>query len=186
MASGLSTRAGDVPEIEFTLGAGILVDPSSAYVGDRLPLPGGGFAPGETGIRVTLDGQVAATSPLVQMVLGNPPLALPASAYGPHTVSASGDVTKTAATASLSTLAKIIAVSPIQGAPGDLVSLTGAVFPIARANSDCRWDCRSENMVPYPMAMLSLVSDVPKGSMEGTRMLVATDGAELQTRATSR
>ena len=53
---------------------------------------------------------------------------LPASTYGSHTVSASGDITQPAVTTTLNTQAKIIELSPVEGAPGDSVSLTGNGF----------------------------------------------------------
>ena len=46
-ASGTFTRARDVPDVEFTVGAGILVEPSPAYVGETIKVYGGGFLPGE-------------------------------------------------------------------------------------------------------------------------------------------
>jgi hypothetical protein len=61
-ASGESTRARDVPDIEFIVGAGVWVEPGMAYVGDTITVTGGGFAPEETGVRVTFDGTVVATS----------------------------------------------------------------------------------------------------------------------------
>ena len=54
-ASGALTRARDVDEVTFTLVQGISVNPTSAYVGDTIIIKGGGFAPGETGIQVSLD-----------------------------------------------------------------------------------------------------------------------------------
>jgi hypothetical protein len=176
-ASGPLTKAGDVPDVSFTLGAGILVEPSSAYVGDTITVTGGGFASGETGIRVTFDGQVAATLTARTNGTWESSFALPPSAYGSHTVSASGDVTKPAVTATFSTRARIEAVSPVQGAPGDSVSLTGSGF-----SSNQALTVRVGGVaVPGNMQTLSngnvvINFRVPKGSVRGKQTLVVTDG----------
>jgi hypothetical protein len=176
-ASGPSTSAGDVPEKSFTLGAGILVDPSSAYVGDTITVKGGGFAPGETGIRVTLDGQVASTLTARTNGTWESSFVLPASAYGSHTVSASGDVTKNAATATLGTRAKIEAVSPLQGAPGDSVSLTGSGFSSnQRLTVTVGGVAASENLQTLSNGNVVINFRVPKGSIVGKQTLVVTDG----------
>ena len=128
-ASGTSTRARDVPDVSFTVSAGILVEPSPAYVGDTITVAGGGFAPGETGIKVTFDGTVVATG-IIADIDGSweSSFVLPASTSGNHTVSASGDITKPAVTTTLNTQAKIEGLSPVEGAPGDAVTLTGSGF----------------------------------------------------------
>ena len=127
-ASGELTRARDVPDVEFIVGAGILVEPSLAYVGDTITVDGGGFATGETGIQVTFDGTVV-TTVITAGIDGTweSSFVLPASTYGSHTVSASGDITKPAVTTTLTTKAQI-ELSPVEGAPGDSVTLTGSGF----------------------------------------------------------
>jgi hypothetical protein len=109
--------------------AGVSVDPSSAYVGEKITVTGGGFAPGETGIKVTFDGQVVASG-ITADIYGcwGSYFNLPVSTYGSHTVGASGDTTKPAVTTTLGTKAKIEGISPSEGAPGDSVSLTGSGF----------------------------------------------------------
>jgi hypothetical protein len=128
-SSGESTRARDVPDVEFILGAGVSVEPSLAYVDDTITVTGGGFAPGETGIKVTFDGQVVAADITADIDgVWGASFVLPASSYGSHTVSASGDITKPAVETTLDTKAKIEELSPVEGAPGDPVSLTGSGF----------------------------------------------------------
>ena len=128
-ASGELTRARDVPDIEdFSVGAGILVEPGLAYVGDTINVAGGGFRSGETGIKVTFDGTVEATGITAEIDgTWESSFVLPASTYGSHTVSASGDITKPAVTTTLDTKAKI-ELNPVEGAPGDSVTLTGSGF----------------------------------------------------------
>ena len=128
-ASGEWTRARDVPDVEFILGAGILVEPGSACVGEKITVTGGGFAPGETGIKVTFDERVEASG-ITAKIDGTweTSFVLRASTYGSHTVSASGDITKPAVETTLNTEAKIEELSPVEGAPGDSVSLTGSGF----------------------------------------------------------
>jgi len=127
-AAGELTRARDVPDVEFILGAGILVEPSLAYVGDTITVTGGGFAPGETGIRVTFEGTVV-TPVITAGTHGTweSSFVLPASTYGSHTLSAIGDITKPAVTTTLTIKAQI-ELSPVEGAPGDSVTLTGSGF----------------------------------------------------------
>jgi hypothetical protein len=127
-ASGESTRARDVPDVKFVVGAGILVERSSAYVGDTITVAGGGFADRETGIRVYFDGApVTPTFTAKGDGTWETSFILPASSYGSHAVGASGAIT-TAVTTTLSTKAKIESISPVEGAPGDSVTLTGSGF----------------------------------------------------------
>jgi hypothetical protein len=129
-ASGALTRARDVPTVDLIVGAGILLEPTSAYVGDTIGVKGGGFAPGETGVKVFFGGSVVSSSTIT---VGNDgtwqsSFTLPASTYGPHQVSASGDITQPAVTNSISVQARTTGLSPNHGAPGDSVSLTGNGF----------------------------------------------------------
>lgn len=128
-ASGMLTRARDVDDIEFIVGAGVSVEPGLAYVGDTISVTGGGFAPGETGIDVTFEGTVVATGITADIAgIWGSSFILPASTYGSHTVEASGDITKPAVETTLDTKAKIEELSPVEGAPGDSVTLTGSGF----------------------------------------------------------
>jgi hypothetical protein len=177
-ALGPVTNAGDVPDVSFTLSAGILVEPTSAYVGDRITVTGGGFAAGETGIRVTLDGQVAATG-ITARTNGTweSSFVLPASAYGSHTISASGDVTRDVPTVTFSTQAKIENVSPAQGSPGDSVSLTGSGFSSnQRLNVTVGGVAVPGNLQSLSNGNAVINFRVPKGSVEGRQTLVVSDG----------
>ena len=129
-ASGASTRARDVDDVKFTVGPGILLEPISAYVGDKITVAGGGFASGETGIKVYFDGKVVTPVAITANISGcwESSFTLEASTYGSHTVSASGDITQPAVTNNLTTQTKIEDISPDEGAPGDSVTLTGSGF----------------------------------------------------------
>ncbi len=177
-ASGPLTRAGDVPDVSFTLGAGILVEPTSAYVGDTIAVTGGGFVTGETGIRVTLDGQTAAAGITAHSDgTWESSFTLPASTYGSHTVSASGDVTRNAVSATLSTRARIENFSPTQGAPGDSVSLIGSGFSSNQAVTvTIGGISASGNMRTLSNGDVAINFQVPKGSIAGRQALVVSDG----------
>jgi hypothetical protein len=175
-ASGESTRARDVTDVEFILGAGILVEPNLAYVADTITVKGGGFATGETGIRVTFDGQVVASDITAKKDgTWESSFALPVITFGSHTVGASGGKTP-AVTTTLNTKAQILEFSPTEGAPGDSVSLTGNGFHgnqdltvtiggVAAAG-DIRTQSNGNVNINFP---------VPKGSPEGKQTLVVTD-----------
>jgi len=178
-ASGSATRARDVPDVTFTLVAGISVTPpGSAYVGDTITVTGGGFAPGEKGIRVSFEGTVVTTATITPDIYGcwESSFTLPASAYGSHTVSASGETTA-AVTTTLDTKAKIIGLSPVEGAPGDSVTLTGNGF------SGNKKLTVTVGGVAVPGNMqttqtngnVNITFRVPKGSPEGKQTLVVTD-----------
>jgi hypothetical protein len=175
-ASGESTRARDVPDIEFILGAGVWVEPGMAYIGDTITVTGGGFAPEETGVRVTFDGTVVATSiPVDTNGSWESSFDLRASTYGSHTVSASGDTTA-AVTTTLDTQAQITELSPTEGAPGDSVSLTGNGF---HGSQDLTVTIggvsTAGDMQTQSNGNVNINFPVPKGSPEGKQTLVVTD-----------
>ena len=175
-ASGESTRARDVPDIEFIVGAGVFVEPGLAYVGDTITVTGGGFAREETGVRVTFDGTTVATSiPVDTDGRWESSFELRASTYGSHTVVASGDTTSSVTT-TLSTQAQITALSPAEGAPGDLVTLTGNGF---HGSQDLTVTiggvAASGNPQTQSNGNFNISFRVPGGSIQGERTLVVTD-----------
>jgi hypothetical protein len=175
-ASGSTTRARDVPDVTFTLVAGIAVTPGLAYVDDTITVTGGGFASGENGVKVTFDGMVVATDiPVDTHGCWESSFNLPASAYGSHTVSASGDTTA-AVTTTLNTQAKIVELSLVEGAPGDLISLTGSGFGSnKKLTVTIGGTAASEDMRTLVNGNVAITFRVPKGSTEGARTLVVTD-----------
>jgi len=179
-ASGELTRARDVPDVDFILSAGILVEPSLAYVGDTITVAGGGFAPGETGIKVTFEGAVV--SPVITAEIDGTwesSFVLPASTFGSHTVSASGDITKPAVTTTLTTQAQIEELSPAEGAPGDSVTLTGSGF---HGNQELTVTVGgvavSGDMQTLTNGNVVINFQVPAGSPEGKQTLVVRDEGE--------
>jgi len=176
-ASGSATRARDVPDVTFTLVAGIAVEPISAYVGDTITVTGGGFAPGEKGIRVSFEGPVVTTATITPDIYGcwESSFTLPASAYGSHTVSASGETTA-AVTTTLNTQARITGRSPVNGAPGDSVTLTGNGFHGSqKLTVTVGGVAVPENMQTQTNGNVNITFRVPKGSPEGKQTLVVTD-----------
>jgi hypothetical protein len=177
-ASGTSTRARDVPDVTFTVNPGILVEPISAYIGDTITVTGGGFAIGETGIRVYFDGTVVSPSTITANMSGcwQSTFTLPTSTYGSHTVSASGDITQPAVTRAINTQAEILAISPVEGAPGDSVSLTGNGFHGSqKLTVTIGGVTASGDMSTQSNGNVVISFRVPKGSTEGQRTLVVTD-----------
>jgi hypothetical protein len=177
-ASGTSTRGRDVEDVSFTLVAGISVEPISAYVGETIGVAGGGFQPGEMGVRVTFDGSVAATDiPVDAHGCWESSFILPASSHGSHTVSASGQTTA-AVTTTLTTKARIVEFSPAQGAPGDSISLTGNGFgDDKKLTVTIGGVAASGDMRTQPNGNVAITFRVPKGSAEGRRALVVADEA---------
>jgi len=176
-ASGSATRARDVPDVTFTLVAGIAVEPISAYVGDTITVTGGGFAPGEKGISVSFEGPVVTTATITPDIYGcwESSFTLPASAYGSHTVSASGETTA-AVTTTLNTQARITGRSPVNGAPGDSVTLTGNGFHGSqKLTVTVGGVAVPENMQTQTNGNVNITFRVPKGSPEGKQTLVVTD-----------
>jgi hypothetical protein len=175
-ASGKLTRARDVPDVDFTVSPGVWVDPTSAYVGDTITVAGGGFEPEETGIRVTFAGQAVATGIAADMDgIWDSSFVLPAGAFGSQTVSASGDITSTVTT-TLSIKAQITALSPAEGAPGDLINLTGNGF---HGSQDLTVTiggvAASDTLQTQSNGNFNISFRVPRGSLEGERTLVVTD-----------
>ena len=176
-ASGKLTRARDVPDVEFILSPGIWVEPGLAYVGDTITVTGGGFEPEETGIKVYFEGTVVATG----ITAGKDgswetSFVLPTSTFNGHTVSASGDITKPAVTTTLNTKAKIEELSPVEGAPGDSVSLTGSGFSgNKKLTVTVGGVAVPVNMQTQTNGNVNITFRVPKGSPVGERTLVVTD-----------
>jgi len=176
-ASGELTRARDVPDVKFSVGAGIFVEPpGSYYVGETINVAGGGFAGDETGINVKFDGAVVATGITAKGDgAWESSFVLPPSTFGNHTVEASGGRTS-AVTTTLITKDKIEKLSPTEGAPGDSVSLTGSGF---HGNQQLTVTVGgvevTENLQTQPNGNVVINFHVPKGSLEGTQKLVVTD-----------
>jgi len=176
-ASGTLTRARDVPGIEFPLEPGILLEPNPAYVGETITVSGGGFRPGETGIKVSFGGRVMATVAVADISgCWEASFELPPSPHGANNVSAQGDITAPV-TNTLTVKTKIEGISPVEGSPGDFVTLTGSGFSsnknltvtVGGKNADLE-DARSQTN-----GNINVSFRVPKGSLEGKQTLTVTD-----------
>jgi hypothetical protein len=177
-ASGTSTRSRYVPDFEFTVIPGIWVEPISAYIGDTITVTGGGFALEETGIRVYFDGIDVTPTTITANMSGcwESSFTLPTSTYGSHTVSASGDITQPAVTKTVNTKTKILDISPVEGAPGDYISLTGNGFHGSqKLTVTVGGSAASGDMYSQSNGNVVISFRVPKGSIEGQRTLVVTD-----------
>jgi hypothetical protein len=180
-ASGDKTSASNVPGIEdFVVGAGILVEtPGPYHVDDPITIAGGGFAAGETGIKVTFGGQTIYSGiKAKQDGTWEYPFDLPPTAYGTHDVAASGDIT-TPVTASLSVQSRILQINPKSGAPGDLVSLTGDGFGSNQQPTVTLGGLPASGNIQPSLSNGNLVISfrVPKDVVEGTGILAVTDGS---------
>jgi hypothetical protein len=177
-ASGGTTRARNVPDITFTLVAGISVEPISAYVGDTITVAGGGFAPEETGIQIYFDSLGVTSTTIAVDIYGcwESSFNLPASTYGSHTVSSSGETTQPAVMTTLNTQAKIVELSPVEGAPGDSISLTGNGFHGSQSLTVTIGGTAASGTISTQSNGNVVISfRVPKGSTEGKQALVLTD-----------
>jgi len=177
-ASGTSTRARYVPDIEFTVVPGIWIEPISAYMGDTITVTGGGFALGETGIRIYFDGMDVTPASITANMTGcwESSFALPTSTYGSHAVSASGDITQPAVTSTVNTKARILEISPGEGAPGDSISLYGDGFHGSQGLTvTVGGVTASGDMSSQSNGNVGITFRVPRGTVEGQQTVVVTD-----------
>jgi len=178
-ASGRSTRAHDVEDVEFIVEAGISVDKTLAHVGDTINVEGGGFGHKEPGVRVYFDSTLVSSGTILVDGSGSweSSFTVPTSTYGPHTVSASGDTTSIPVTTSVNTQARIIEISPDRGSPGDLISLTADGFGSSKQLTvRIGGIAASDSMQALPNGTVAVSFHVPNTSTEGTLQLDVTDG----------
>jgi hypothetical protein len=177
-ASGTSTRARYVPDVEFTVVPGIWIEPISAYIGDTITVTGGGFALGETGIRIYFDGMDVTPTSITASMTGcwESFFTLPTSTYGSHIVSASGDITQPAVTSTVNTKARILEISPVEGAPGDPISLHGDGFHGSQELTvSVGGVTASGDMASQSNGNIDISFRVPAGTVEGQQTVVVTD-----------
>jgi len=146
-------------------------------VGDPIAVTGGGFAAGETGIKVTFDGTVKASDITAEEDgTWESSFDLPRSTFGSHTVEASGDRTS-AVTTTLDTKAKIGEPTPDEGSPGDPVRLTCSGFHGSQELTVTIGGVEVTDNLPPTQSNGNFVINfhVPKGSLEGKQPLMVTD-----------
>jgi hypothetical protein len=129
-ASGASTDADEVSEVTFFVSSAVKVKPESGYVGDSITVDGCGFGRSESGITVTLDGNVV-KSDITANSEGcwTTSLAIPASDGGIHSVDAYSTSTAVddVADAKLTVLSKMV-IEPTEGYVGCDIMITGTGF----------------------------------------------------------
>ena len=129
-ASGASTDADEVPEVTFFVSSAMKIKPESGYVGDSITVDGCGFGSSESGITVTLDGNVV-KSDITANSEGcwTTSLAIPASIGGSHSVDAysASTAANDVADAKLTVLSKMV-IEPAEGYVGCDVMITGTGF----------------------------------------------------------
>jgi hypothetical protein len=131
-ASGASTTADEVPDVTFFVSAALKVKPESGYVNDSITIDGCGFGGSESGITVTLDGNVI-KSDLTANAEGcwTTSLAIPACAGGTHFVDAysASTAANDVADAKLTVLSKVV-IEPAEGHVGCDIMVSGTGFGI--------------------------------------------------------
>ena len=116
-----------------TVAATFAVTPAATNRGGLITLSGGSFAPNEA-VTVTVDGVItplATITATAQGTLSATGVSIPYSLpVGPHTLRATGAISKRAATAgiTIAALTPSISVSPSAAAPGATVTVTGKGF----------------------------------------------------------
>jgi hypothetical protein len=129
-AYGLVTTAASVPNMTFTVTAGISISRSSGTAGSSVTVTGSGFGAGETGITVTYDG-----TPVAQSITANSlggwiaTFEVPASTSGSHKIGAYGSLTQTTSASEVNfNIGAAVSVSPNNGNVGETVDLTCSGF----------------------------------------------------------
>ena len=140
--SGSVTPAASVPNVTFTITAGIAISRSSGAAGSSLTVTGSGFGASETGITVTYDG-----TPVAQSITANSEggwsatFVVPASASGSHSIDASGSVTTAASVPNMTfTVIPGISISRSSGAAGSSLTVTGSGFGASETGITVTYD----------------------------------------------
>jgi hypothetical protein len=129
-ASGASTNAGDVPDLTFIVSSAVTVKPASGSVGDAITVAGCGFGGSESGITITLDGNIV-KSDIVANSEGcwNSSMTVPSTTAGNHVIDAYGASTTASEVADtkLVVLSKMT-LEPAEGHVGSNIAINGAGF----------------------------------------------------------
>jgi hypothetical protein len=129
-ATGNSTTSVGWPNAVFTVMASAFINPSAAFVGDKINIIGKGFANNEPGITIIYDGRAVGNT-LVADSSGNwvASLEVPPDVNGTHVLDAFGSSTTSlnCAGTTLTVRAKL-GLNPDGGNVGDIVQVTGSGF----------------------------------------------------------
>ena len=129
-ASGASTEADEVPDLTFIVSSAVTVKPTSGYVADAITVTGCGFGGSESGVTITLDGNIIKND-IVANSEGcwNSSITVPTTTAGNHIVDAYGASTTASEVADtkLVVLSKVT-LEPAEGHVGSNVAINGAGF----------------------------------------------------------
>jgi IPT/TIG domain len=129
-ASGASTKADEVPDLTFIVSSAVTIKPTSGAVGDAITVAGCGFGGNESGITVTLDGNVV-KSDIAANNEGcwNSSITIPQIVGGNHTIDAYGDSTTSSEVADtkISVLSNL-KLDPAEGNVGNNITINGSGF----------------------------------------------------------
>jgi len=169
-ASGTVTTAAEVPNLTFTVGPSLLIQPTAGHVGDQVTVIGSGFAVNETDITATYDNsQVVSNTTADANGAWVATFTIPASSAGKHLIAAAGAVTsaQTVVSPSFIVLPQLV-LNPTSGEVGTTVVATGTGFgksqPVAIAYDDIK-------------LALDVATD-PNGSFTATFKAPATFGKQ--------
>jgi hypothetical protein len=129
-ASGAATDAEDVPDLTFIVSSAVAIKPASGVAGDTVTVTGCGFGGSESGISITLDGNVI-KSDITANNEGcwDSSMTIPEIVGGNHILDAYGTSTTASevADAKISVLSKI-SLEPDEGNVGGTVAVNGTGF----------------------------------------------------------
>ncbi|MBC8274762.1 MAG: IPT/TIG domain-containing protein [Chloroflexi bacterium] len=140
-AFGAVTPDGDIIKANFNVSPFIKLEPTSGYlggdiyVGDSLWVSGVGFEANEANIKVTFDGNLAASN-IVADAKGSwsDKLDVPSCTNGEHTIDANGEITKASDTVdAIVIISPKIELSPTSGAIDSDITVQGTGFSAKQA-----------------------------------------------------
>ena len=186
-AYGSVTPAASVPNVTFTVTAGIAISRSSGAAGSSLTVTGSSFGASETGITVTYDG-----TPVAQSITANSQggwsatFEVPASTSGSHKIGAYGSLTQTTSASEVSfNIGPAISVSHDYGYVGETVDVTGSGFganaPLSLSYDDEEIPAQGETTDSSGSFSESIT--IPK-SVHGPHTIIVTDDQNNNSKVT--
>jgi len=141
-AYGYTTKAANVPDVTFTVGASISISRSTGSSGTSVTVTGSGFGAAETGITVTYDGTPVTTGTTANSQgTWSTTFSVPASASGSHSIGAYGSTTQAASVGEVSFIVGAsLSISRNTGASGSSVTVTGSGFGAAETGITVTYD----------------------------------------------
>ena len=129
-ASGASTKADDVSDLTFIVSSAVTVKPASGYVGDTITIAGCGFGGSESGITITLDGNII-KSDITANSEGcwNSYMAIMSTTAGNHVLGAYGASTTASEVADTKmVILSKMTLEPAEGHVGSNIAVNGSGF----------------------------------------------------------